>query len=174
MLPARRAESIRGPKAPRYHDHPAETGPLAQMIISRHPLFGELVAAAGANAFVRQLARLTRPSLLLPVMETWLSEIDGNKKFYRSPERVDDGEGCGLVEATRGALGHWLRIENGKIAHYQIIPPTTWNASPRDSDGVPGPMEQALIGTEVKNIDNPVELGHIVRSFDPCLVCTVH
>ncbi|MBT4640494.1 MAG: Ni,Fe-hydrogenase I large subunit, partial [Deltaproteobacteria bacterium] len=74
----------------------------------------------------------------------------------------------------RGALGHWVRIEDSKIAHYQIISPTTWNLSPRDANGIRGPAEEALRGTEIKDIDNPVELGHIIRSFDACLVCTVH
>ena len=79
-----------------------------------------------------------------------------------------------IVEATRGGLGHWVKIEDGYIAHYQIISPTTWNGSPRDTNGVRGPWEQALIGIEVRNTDNPIEIGHILRSFDPCLVCTVH
>jgi Ni,Fe-hydrogenase I large subunit len=76
--------------------------------------------------------------------------------------------------AARGALGHWVRIQDGAIADYQVITPTAWNASPRDSAGVRGPLEQAVIGTRIADVNNPVELGHIVRSFDPCLVCTVH
>ena len=81
----------------------------------------------------------------------------------------------GLVEAARGSLGHWLRIENGRIAGYQIIAPTTWNFSPRDAGGVPGPVEAALVGAEVREGETtPVAVQHIVRSFDPCMVCTVH
>jgi hydrogenase large subunit len=78
------------------------------------------------------------------------------------------------VEAARGALGHWVKVAGGRITHYQIITPTTWNASPRDGDGVRGPWEQALVGTPVRDPDNPVELGHVVRSYDPCMVCCVH
>jgi hydrogenase large subunit len=65
-------------------------------------------------------------------------------------------------------------IERGEIVRYQVISPTTWNGSPRDAAGVRGPWEQALIGTRVRDANAPVELGHVIRSFDPCLVCTVH
>ena len=79
-----------------------------------------------------------------------------------------------MVEASRGALGHWIRIEDKKIANYQAVVPTTWNASPRDDAGNPGPIEQAIIGTKIKDKDNPFELVRIVRSFDPCLACAIH
>ena len=83
--------------------------------------------------------------------------------------------GIGLVEAARGALGHWLSIERGKIAGYQIIAPTTWNFSPRDAAGQPGALEQALAGLPVAAGDpSPLVVQHVVRSFDPCMVCTVH
>jgi len=80
----------------------------------------------------------------------------------------------GLVEAARGALGHWVEIKEGKIANYQVITPSTWNESPRDDKEQPGPLEQALMGTKVKDEENPFELVRIVRSFDPCLACSVH
>ena len=80
----------------------------------------------------------------------------------------------GLCQVTRGALGHWLRLEGGRITHYQIITPSAWNASPRDQRGGRGPCEQALLGTPLPDAENPAALGHVVRSFDPCLVCTVH
>ncbi len=79
-----------------------------------------------------------------------------------------------MIQAARGALGHWVKIQDEKIAHYQIITPTSWNGSPRDERGVRGAWEEALIGTPIKDINNPVEAGHVVRSFDPCLVCAVH
>jgi hydrogenase large subunit len=163
-------------KAPRYADQPAETGPLAQGLIAGDALLGDLVATRGTSAFVRQLARLTRPCRLMPAMDTWIDETRSEEQaaFYRPPAEAIEGEGWGLVEATRGALGHWVRIANGEIAHYQIITPTAWNASPRDAQDVRGPMEQALVGLAVRDSDNPVEIGHVVRSFDPCLVCTVH
>ena len=79
-----------------------------------------------------------------------------------------------MIEAPRGALGHWVNVKDNKISSYQIITPTAWNASPRDADDVRGPLEEALIETKVRNPENPVEVHHVVRSFDPCLVCTVH
>ncbi len=84
-----------------------------------------------------------------------------------------DGQGAGLVEAARGALGHWLRVRAGRIETYQIVAPTTWNFSPRDAEGVPGPLEAALEGAPAPGPD-PIAVQHIVRSFDPCMVCTVH
>ncbi len=161
-------------KAPRYDDLPAETGPLAEMTIAGNPLFTDLIGQNGPTVFSRQLARLVRSAELIPVMEMWLTETTGDGQFYISPGKIVEGEGFGLVHATRGALGHWVRIDNGAIEHYQIITPTAWNASPRDSNGTRGPWEESLIGTEIKDIANPVELGHVVRSYDACLVCTVH
>ena len=161
-------------KAPRYEDMPAETGPLAEMVNSGNPLFTDLIQHGKANAFVRQLARVVRQAWLIPVMEGWLDDITDDNLFYKAPSKLYEGEGYGLTQAARGALGHWIKISGGKIEHYQIITPTAWNASPRDQSGVRGPMEEALVGTPVKDADNPVELGHVVRSFDACLVCTVH
>jgi hydrogenase large subunit len=80
----------------------------------------------------------------------------------------------GLVCGPRGALGHWVQIKDSRIANYQCVVPTTWNASPRDDHGQPGPIEQALIGTKIRDEENPFEIVRIVRSFDPCLACAVH
>jgi hydrogenase large subunit len=162
-------------KAPRYDGHPAETGPLAQLLMARVPLFVDLVRSSGPSALVRQLARIALPSLLYPAMDAWLAELASDLgPCCPSVVLVPDGEGVGLVEATRGALGHWVKIANGKIAKYQIVTPTAWNGSPRDARGVRGPWEQALVGTRVEDVEDPVALGYVVRSFDPCLVCTVH
>ncbi|MBI5502053.1 MAG: nickel-dependent hydrogenase large subunit [Deltaproteobacteria bacterium] len=161
-------------KAPRYGDLPAETGPLAEAILSRQPLFVDLHRTRGASVLTRQLARIVRAVELFPAMETWLDELDPDAESCRAVEDVPDGEAFGLIEAARGALGHWVKIASGRIQHYQVITPTAWNASPRDAAGVRGPIEEALIGTPVRDPTDPVELGHVVRSFDPCLVCTVH
>lgn len=163
-------------KAPRYLDQPAETGPLAERIVGGDPLFSDLLRRDGVNLVIRQLARLTRPARLLPAMEIWLDEMitRPDQPYYTPVQAMPDGQGCGLIEAARGTLGHWVAIRDGKIARYQIVTPTAWNGSPRDSAGVRGPWEEALIGTPIKDIANPVEAGHVVRSFDPCLVCTVH
>lgn len=161
-------------KAPRYNKRPVETGPLAEMVIKKGPLFVSLMENNGASALIRQLARYVRPAAMLPMVRATLEKIKGGGRFYEHTKSIPDGEGFGLVDAARGALGHWVKIKNEKIQHYQIITPTAWNASPRDISGTRGPIEQALIGTVVKDVINPIECGHIVRSFDPCLVCTVH
>ena len=85
-----------------------------------------------------------------------------------------EAEAAGLTEAPRGALGHWLKIRQGKIAHYQVVTPTCWNGSPRDDQQKPGPMEKALVGTPVADSKQPVEVLRIIHSFDPCLACAVH
>jgi hydrogenase large subunit len=79
-----------------------------------------------------------------------------------------------LTEAPRGALGHWVNINNGLVSNYQIVTPTCWNASPRDGANQPGPLEKALIGTPIQNIQEPVEVMRVIHSFDPCLSCAVH
>ncbi len=163
-------------KAPRYGGEVFETGPLAEMIINGTPLFQDLIAENGPNVFTRELARLVRPTYLLNPMATLISELLEKREdiFYSPVKNIPDGEGAGLIQAARGALGHWVKIKDQKIAHYQIITPTSWNGSPRDEHGVRGAWEEALIGTPTKDINNPVEAGHVVRSFDPCLVCAVH
>ncbi|MDM8535413.1 nickel-dependent hydrogenase large subunit [Desulfobacterales bacterium HSG17] len=162
-------------KAPRYDGLPAETGPLAQMIIAKNPLFTDLVSTNGPDAFSRELARIVRPAIILPVLEQWIKEIARDREnFCRNYHEAESGKGFGLIDAPRGALGHWIHFKNNKIENYQIITPSAWNGSPRDTNSIRGPWEQALVGTSIKDIDNPIEAAHIIRSFDPCLVCTVH
>src|SRR3972149_7799056 len=86
----------------------------------------------------------------------------------------DNADGFGLWDASRGALGHWISIGNKKINRYQAVVPTTWNASPHDDRGQPGPIEQALGGAPVKDPVNPFSVARIVRSFDPCIACAIH
>ena len=93
--------------------------------------------------------------------------------FLKSEARPE-GIGYGFVNAARGSLGHWLQTAGGKIKNYQVITPTTWNGSPRDSSGRRGHWEESFVGLEIKDLDNPVEVGHLIRSHDACLVCTVH
>jgi len=162
-------------KASRYNGLPAETGPLADMINAAHPLFVDLVEESGPNVFVRQLARLIRPTLILSALDQWLKEISERKdEIFRDYHQTEEGEGFGLIDAHRGALGHWIKVREGKISGYQVISPTSWNSSPRDENGRKGPWEQALIGTPVRDLSAPIEVEHVIRSFDPCLVCSVH
>ncbi|MEJ2284845.1 MAG: nickel-dependent hydrogenase large subunit [Desulfobacterales bacterium] len=129
----------------------------------------------GPSAFLRELARLVRAATLIPAVERCIENaMSTSGPHYRDHGELENQLGHGLIEAPRGALGHWVSIKDKKISSYQIITPTAWNASPRDAEGVRGPMEEALIGTRVKNPENPLEVHHVVRSFDPCLVCTVH
>jgi hydrogenase large subunit len=79
-----------------------------------------------------------------------------------------------LTEAPRGALAHWTQFEENAIRRYQVVTPTAWNGSPMDALGQKGPIEQALIGTPVRDQQEPVELLRVVHSFDPCLACSVH
>ena len=163
-------------KAPRYDGEVAETGPLAEMVVDGNPLFTDMIRRNGPNVLVRELARLVRPAYLLRPMTTWVNELLARheESFYHSVTTIPDGEGAGLMQAARGALGHWLKVEDEKIVHYQIITPSAWNGSPRDAQGARGAWEEALLNTPISDIRNPVEAGHVVRSFDPCLVCAVH
>lgn len=160
-------------KAPRLGGETFETGALARQAIDSHPLARALAGEASVRArIVGRLLEVARTQILL---EEMLAAIDPEAAFMIHRPMPTEGMGVGLVEAARGALGHWMRIEEGKVASYQIIAPTTWNFSPRDAAGVPGPLEAALVGAEVRpGEDTPISVQHIVRSFDPCMVCTVH
>ncbi|MBF0438131.1 MAG: nickel-dependent hydrogenase large subunit [Magnetococcales bacterium] len=164
-------------KAPRYAGQAAETGPLAERVVARDPLFLDLLQCdQGASSLTRQLARLIRATHLFAAAEQWLNEMIAHQAmpYYLPVPPLLNGEGVGLTQAARGALGHWVKIREGRITHYQIITPTAWNGSPRDEQGVRGAWEQALIGTPLADPDDPVLAGMVVRSFDPCLVCSVH
>ena len=162
-------------KAPRWAGRVVETGALARQLVDGQPLVRALVAAHGANVMSRVVARLLEVARLLPQMERWAEQLAPGEAYCVVGEMPRDTEGVGLVEAARGALGHWLTVRRGRIHSYQIIAPTTWNFSPRDAQGQPGALEQALVGTLVEAGDeSPLAVQHIVRSFDPCMVCTVH
>jgi hydrogenase large subunit len=121
------------------------------------------------------LARVLELTRLVVWMEGWLQALQPREPWCAPCPLPEQAEGVGLVEAARGALGHWLRVERGRIAQYQIIAPTSWNFSPRDAAGQPGPLEAALVDAPVRPGETtPVAVQHIVRSFDPCMVCTVH
>ncbi|ESW62011.1 MAG: HupV protein [Rhodobacter sp. CACIA14H1] len=159
-------------KAPRLAGRSMETGALARQVVDGHPLAR---AMAGGGVLARVAARLLELARTQIVMEDLVAGIDPGATFMHSAPAPREGTGEGLVEAARGALGHWLRIADGRIASYQIIAPTTWNFSPRDAAGIPGPLEAALEGAPVQDGETtPVSVQHIVRSFDPCMVCTVH
>ena len=162
-------------KAPRLAGRVVETGAIARQLASGHPLIRDAVVSQGTNVRNRVLARLLEVARVLPMMEAWLAALAPREAFFQPDHLPADGEGVGLTEAARGALGHWLRVQRGRIANYQIVAPTSWNFSPRDAAGTPGALEAALVGAPVlQGEDTPVAVQHVVRSFDPCMVCTVH
>lgn len=126
----------------------------------------------------RVAARQVECSYIAHLMVDWVDELiealkGGDSEYFRAPEHLT-GYGCGMWEAPRGALYHDEHVDNGRITGYQIIIPTTWNIAPRNAEGVRGPMEQALIGTPVANVDAPINALRTVHSFDPCTACAVH
>lgn len=172
---AEKADAYTWCKAPRLAGEVIEVGALARQLIDGHPLIRDLVAESGGNVRNRVIARLLELARVLMAMEDWIKAIAPGEPFCEQTAIPDEARGMGLVEAARGSLGHWLAIRRGRILNYQIIAPTTWNFSPRDAAGVPGALEQALVGAEVRPGETtPVAVQHIVRSFDPCMVCTVH
>jgi len=154
-------------KAPRYAGSPYEAGPLARMWVN-----GDY--QNGISVMDRHLARAEETLKVAQAMKTWLTELNVSQPAYTNHQLPFSGTGHGLTEAPRGALGHWLEFSNKKITHYQVITPTCWNASPRDTSGLRGPIEEALLNTPIGAINEPVELLRVVHSFDPCLSCAVH
>lgn len=170
-----RSEGYSWCKAPRLGGQVVETGALARQVVDGHPLVRDLVASSGGNIRNRVIARLIETARVLIAMEEWIRSIEPDAPFCADGKMPSEAAGAGLVEAARGSLGHWLHVYKGRILNYQIISPTTWNFSPRDGKGVPGALEQALVGAPVgQGEEDPVMVQHIVRSFDPCMVCTVH
>jgi len=169
-----REEAYSWAKAPRYAGQPAEAGPLARMVNDRDGLVLDLMNRHGPSAFVREMARLHEVMRLLRQIAVWLGELDPDEPFCAATPRLGSARGAGVVEAPRGILGHWVRTEEGRIRNYQIITPTGWNLSPRDSQDNPGPLEAALVGVPVPDPDRPLAMSYVVKSFDPCLFCTVH
>lgn len=171
-----RANAYSWAKAPRLDGEPAEVGAVARQAVHGDKLIRALLAEkGGANVFTRVVARVMEIARLTLAAEIWARELRLNESFCETPAATVSGEAVGKVEAARGALGHWLSVEKGIIQRYQIVAPTTWNFSPRDADGTPGPLEQALVGVEVGDAGAKAPaIQHVVRSFDPCMVCTAH
>ncbi len=181
-------------KAPRYGDRPMETGALARMVVAYakgHPaaraMIDQTLGALGVGGHPEVLfsvvgriaARALETKIIADAMVQWSDEIlenikTGKKDAFTQYTLPDQAQGVGLWEAPRGALGHWNQIEAQRLSNYQVVTPTCWNISPRDVNGVKGPIEQALIGTPVADAKRPLEILRVAHSFDPCLACTVH
>ena len=162
-------------KAPRLGGEVIEVGAISRQLLAGHPLITQLVKAHGGNVKNRVIARLIESARLVIAMEEWTKALIPKQPFCNHGDLPKEGQAMGLIEAARGSLGHWLNFSKGRITNYQIIAPPTWNFSPRDHSGVARPLEQALIGAPLQDGEkDPVAVQHIVRSFDPCMVCTVH
>lgn len=175
-------------KAPRYRGMPMEVGPLARLMVGYRTPGREWIkkdvdaVLATVNIPVekmnsvmgRHLARGLEAQWLAGQCARWLDEVELDQPAAKDYALPRTGRGFGLVDAPRGALGHWLILEDGRIKRYQCVVPTTWNCSPRDDQGQPGAVEKALEGTILKDPEQPIEAGRVVRSFDPCLACAVH
>lgn len=176
-------------KSPRYEVHgkgamPLEAGPLSRQVVAGRPgaaahqdfdpLFLNAVQTAGPSVLVRVMARMHEACKYYKLARKWLDQLDLHDKFYTKPIEHAEGKGFGSTEAARGSLSDWIVIKNGRIENYQVVTPTAWNIGPQDSQQVHGPMEQSFIGAHIADPKDPVEMGHVARSFDSCLVCTVH
>jgi len=184
-------------KAPRYDGQVMEVGPLARLLVAyaagvpavKHAVDATLKKlGAGPPALYSTLGRVAARALdaqiIVDQLQGWLNQLEANAnsgdlriadtaKWDRS-NWPSSARGFGPHEVPRGSLGHWVEISNGTISRYQAVVPSTWNASPRDAQGQPGPYEQALVGTPVADPTRPLELLRTVHSFDPCLACAVH
>ena len=176
-------------KSPRYDVPdvgyvPLEVGPLARLMMSARPgaadfqdsdtLIKNVMDVLGPSVFTRVLARVHEAPKYYKLIKQWLNEIELHEDFYAKPTEVPDAKGFVATEAARGALCDWIVLEDGRIKNYQVVTPTAWNIGPRDGSDVLGPMEKAFVGAPIVDPEDPVELGHVARSFDSCLVCTVH
>jgi hydrogenase large subunit len=174
-------------KSPRYDGKVYEVGPLARVVstyasgeTTMQSLVDSVLSRFNAtpsalfSVLGRHAARALSAKFIADSMPAWLLELKPGELAYTSYELPEEATGMGIVDAARGALGHWIEIKDRKIANYQCVVPTTWNASPRDDNGQPGPIEQALTGIKVRDEANPFEIVRVVRSFDPCLACAVH
>lgn len=154
-------------KAPRYAGYPMEVGPLARQLIS-----GEY--KGGHSCMDRNIARVRETEKVLNIMQSLADKVLLAANAEGRYEIPKTAFGMGLIDTTRGSLGDWIQIDHQVIQYYNIVTPSMWNLSPKDEAGNPGVIEKALIGTVLENAEEPVEIGRIVRSFDPCVSCATH
>jgi Ni,Fe-hydrogenase I large subunit len=167
-------------KAPRYSDVPAEVGPLARGLVNQYPELMQLIENGGkAGAVARHFCRALESKIVGEAGLAWTDQlidlaISGRIVGMKDKPVPGSGYGMGAWDAPRGALAHWVEIQDSRIKNYQLVVPSTWNASPRDGKGVRGPYEESLIGAPVPDVENPLNVVRIIRSFDPCLACAIH
>jgi len=184
-------------KSPRWKGNVMEVGPLARVLMlyaSGHEPTRELAdstlrsldlpLSAMFSTLGRLAARTLETKIIADAMQGWFDELIANiktgntrtfnEKLWEPSSWPQTARGAGYTEAPRGALAHWVVIEDGKIANYQCVVPSTWNAGPRDATGQPGPYEAALAGHRLHDPEQPVEILRTIHSFDPCIACAVH
>jgi [NiFe] hydrogenase large subunit len=178
-------------KAPRYEGKSCEVGPLARVLVAYgkghkdlKPLVDGTLEKLGIpvealfSTLGRTAARGLETIAIGDRIESWVMELvenlkNGDNSTY-TPYEMKDGQGVGLNDVPRGALGHWVKIKDGKIENYQYVVPSTWNLGPRDAAGNMSPVEEALIGTPIHDPKRPMEILRTVHSFDPCIACAIH
>ena len=184
-------------KTPRWKDNPMEVGPLARLLVayaSGSKEVQELVNGtlkqlnAPVSALFSTLGRTAARGLETILIAEWALEFydsllgnikNGDSRMFDNSKWEPstwpaEAKGVGLTEAPRGALAHWIVIKNEKIDNYQLVVPSTWNASPRDPQGKMSAYESSLIGTPVADPEQPLEILRTIHSFDPCIACAVH
>ena len=185
-------------KAPRWRGKAVEVGPLARVLMlyaAGHEPTMELAGFAlkkldlpidaPYSTLGRTAARTLESKIIADQMEGWLDALIANVKggdvAVQNAEKWEpstwpsEARGVGFMEAPRGGLAHWIVIRDGRIANYQAVVPTTWNAGPRDPTGQPGPYEAALADRHRLAVPKqPLEIQRTIQSFDPCIACAVH
>ncbi|MCK4894931.1 MAG: nickel-dependent hydrogenase large subunit [Calditrichia bacterium] len=184
-------------KTPRWKDNPMEVGPLARLLVayaSGSEEVQELVNWAlkelkvPVSALFSTLGRTAARGLETKLVVNWMKEFhqqlitnikNGDTRMFNEEKWhpktwPTQAKGVGLSEAPRGALAHWIVIKDEKIANYQLVVPSTWNASPRDLQGKRSAYEASLLTTPVANSNQPLEILRTIHSFDPCVACAVH
>ncbi len=186
-------------KAPRFQGEPMQVGPLAQVLVGyaqgheltvkySNDVLARISGLAGVNVGPavlhstpgRHAARAIRAAMLSDLaLKHWDLLVDnigsGDLEIFNKPTFPKGiQKGVGFHEAPRGALSHWIVIEDGTIKNYQCVVPSTWNAGPRDDKGKAGPYEASLIGNPMAQPDMPLEVLRTIHSFDPCIACAVH
>jgi hydrogenase large subunit len=184
-------------KSPRWKGHAMEVGPLARVLMmyaNGHEQTQELVnytlqtldvpVEALFSTLGRTAARTLETKIVADNLQTWYDNLIGNIKsgdtrtfnevLWEPSTWPKKAQGAGFMEAPRGGLAHWIVIEDEKIANYQCVVPSTWNAGPRDAEGQSGPYEAALKGHQMVDPKQPIEILRTIHSFDPCIACAVH
>lgn len=185
-------------KSPRWKGKAMEVGPLARVLMlyaSGHEPTRELVNMALRQLDVpvtalfstlgRTAARTLETKIIVDNMQLWLDNLMSNirngdtktfnQQLWEPSSWPKQAKGFGVTEAPRGALAHWVVIEDEKISNYQCVVPSTWNAGPRDANDQPGAYEAALQQNhQLHDVKQPLEILRTIHSFDPCIACAVH